>query len=111
MKIWRDNNAEKRRDYRIFYNKTWPEKVNEKNAKRRAARLNAVPKWLTEEDNNKIKEFYKQSTRLTEETGIKHHVDHIIPLQGENVSGLHHPDNIQVIAAEENMRKSNSYES
>ena len=66
-----------------------------------------VPPWA---DLDAIKVFYKESHRLTKETGIKHNVDHIIPLNGELVSGLHVHTNLQVITAAENIRKHNKFE-
>ena len=59
------------------------------------------------EHRDQIAEFYKQSRRLTDETGIQHHVDHIIPLNGENVCGLHVPWNLQILTATDNIAKSN----
>lgn len=71
-------------------------------AKYRARKRDAVPDTLTEEDLAKIKEIYALRNKLTEETGIEHHVDHIIPI---SKGGLHHPDNLRVITAEENLKK------
>ena len=79
-------------------------------ASQRASKLKRTPKWLTKEDHSKIRAIYRQSMELTKETGIQHHVDHVIPMQGETVSGLHVPDNLQIITAEENLRKNNKYE-
>jgi hypothetical protein len=76
-------------------------------SKRRAAKLNASPKWLSPSDLDAIKEFYKMAKIKTAETGIKHNVDHIVPLQGKTVSGLHVPWNLQVIPAKENFSKNN----
>lgn len=66
----------------------------------------ATPTWA---DRELIKELYALAKKLTEQTGVPHEVDHIIPLQGKNVSGLHTQDNLQVITAEENRRKSNKF--
>lgn len=62
----------------------------------------ATPKWA---DLDAIKQFYIEAQRLTKETGIPHEVDHIIPIQGKIVSGLHVPENLQILTAEENQRK------
>lgn len=67
----------------------------------------ATPTWA---DRELIKELYALAKKLTEQTGIPHEVDHIVPLRGEKVSGLHVPDNLQVITAEENRRKSNKFQ-
>ena len=79
-------------------------------AKRRAAKLKRTPKWLTPFDKLKIECLYQLAAMRNRESGQKWHVDHIIPLQGAFVSGLHVPDNLRVILAIDNMRKSNLHE-
>lgn len=79
-------------------------------ANRRAAKLKRTPAWLTEFDLLKIKCLYQLAAMRNRESDQSWHVDHIIPLQGEFVSGLHVPGNLRVIPAIDNMRKSNQYE-
>lgn len=83
-------------------------KVNAFFAERRAAKRAAAPKWLTAIQKAQIQEFYEVATALKTQTGIPHDVDHIIPLLGKNVRGLHVPWNLQVISAVENQRKGNA---
>lgn len=79
------------------------------NAKRRAAKLEATPNWLTKEDWWYINEMYYLAKKRSERSGFKWHVDHIIPLQGKTVCGLHIPWNLQLLPAEENLSKYNSF--
>jgi len=74
-----------------------PGKRNAITIKYRASKLQRTPPWLSEEDYKKIQQFYIDAARLTKETGILHTVDHKVPLQGENVSGLHVPGNLQIL--------------
>lgn len=78
-----------------------------KGSERRATRVMATPKWYRRGD---AAPFYELARKLTEETGIRHVVDHIIPLKGETVCGLHVKENLQVIPEAENLRKHNRYE-
>ena len=79
-------------------------------AKRRALLKKAYrEEWLTEFDLFAITEIYDISRRRSELTGVEHHVDHVVPLQGKTVTGLHVPWNLQVITAAENYRKNNRY--
>jgi hypothetical protein len=66
--------------------------------------LRATPAWA---DLKKIEAFYIESDRLSRETGIKHHVDHIYPLRGKTSSGLHVESNLQILSALENLQKGN----
>ena len=70
----------------------------------------ATPDWLTEFMLSNIKQIYQKRQEISQLTGIEHHVDHIVPIQGENVCGLHVPWNLQIITAEENLKKSNKHE-
>lgn len=93
------------------YNKEWrsknPDRCGELSARRRARKRYATPKWLTEDDYNAIRAFYTEAQRLTLETGIDHAVDHIHPLLGELVCGLHVPWNLQILTKSENSAKGN----
>lgn len=90
------------RDYR----KANMDKVYAHNGSRRQAEKTARPIWA---DLNEIAKLYEWSDFITKETGIRHHVDHIIPLKGKTVCGLHIHPNMQVIPATENLRKSASF--
>lgn len=89
------------------YGKNNRNKTRAINMKRRARKLLRTPNWLTKEQFLEIESFYEEAVRLTKSTGIVYHVDHIIPLKGDMVSGLHVPWNLQVITAIENLSKSN----
>lgn len=88
--------------WRLLY----PDKQNAKTNKRHVAKLKRTVAWA---NLDKILEFYTEAQRLTKETGIQYHVDHTVPLQGKNVSGLHVENNIQVITATENLTKHNKF--
>lgn len=76
-------------------------------AQRRAAQLQRTPAWA---DPERVNEIYRTAADISAETGIPHHVDHVMPLQGRNVSGLHHQDNLLVVPGAENLSKSNIFE-
>jgi hypothetical protein len=108
---WRANNPEKKKVADKKGRQNWERKnrdmVNAKTARRRASKLNATPKWLTELHFEHMKLFYEASAKLTSELGVKFHVDHIVPLQNDQVCGLHVPWNLQVIPESENCSKQN----
>lgn len=78
------------------------------NKRRKIILARNSPIWS---DNAAINEIYKVAARMTKETGIPHHVDHIVPLQGKLVSGLHVAHNLRVITAKENLSKGNKWQS
>jgi hypothetical protein len=91
--------------YRDYYEKH-REKFVLRGANRRAARLRATPAWA---DLAAIEEIYRLAAELTATTGIEYSVDHIVPLRGRNVCGLHVAHNLQVITAEANRQKFNKH--
>lgn len=104
--------AEKNETIKLYvaeYKKLYPEKANANKAKRKAAKKLRTPKWLNDVDFERINNEYRLAALLTKLTGESWHVDHVIPLQGENVSGLHVPYNLQVLRASENCSKQNYY--
>jgi hypothetical protein len=76
-----------------------PEKYRAIHAKRRASKLKATPPWV---DFKLIQDVYIKCPKGLE-------VDHIIPLQGKNVRGLHVPWNLQYLTRAENAHKSNKW--
>jgi 5-methylcytosine-specific restriction endonuclease McrA len=67
----------------------------------------ATPRWLTPAERLQMRELYVQARKMTELTRERYVVDHIVPLRGEEVCGLHVPWNLRVITQEENLKKSN----
>lgn len=83
-----------------------PQNIVRASGLRRARKANAAVKWANQEA---IKEIYDQAAKVSKETGIKHHVDHIVPISGRNVCGLHVENNLQIITERENLRKGNKW--
>lgn len=104
---WYRENKDRRKDYMQGHYENNKPVYMAYSAKRRASKKQQTPSWANEQA---IRAFYEEAARLEQETGIKHHVDHIIPLQGKLVSGLHVESNLQVIPANDNLSKSNHYE-
>lgn len=105
-----DKFAEYLKQYGKEYRKNNKAKINLWAANRRSAKQRRTPAWLTDVDKAAISAQYERAEALTRETGVEHHVDHVIPLQGELASGLHVPANLKVITAKNNLKKSNSFE-
>lgn len=106
---WRGENAEQVILYKRHYRKAEPLKHSVWDANKRAKRLKRFPAWLTEEDKRSISNIYEEAKTLSAITGISHQVDHIVPLLGKNVSGLHVPWNLQVLTSFENNIKNNKF--
>ena len=74
---------------------------------RQLAKKQRSPGWLTDFDRLKIECVYSIAAMLTRVNGEAWHVDHVVPLQGKTVSGLHVPNNLQLLRGSENSRKGN----
>lgn len=123
-KEWREANSERKLEYRKAeysrnkeaaklaakeYRKKYPDKVNHWSRMKQCAKAQRIPVWLTVEDKWVISEIYELAKLRSRCTGVEWHVDHIIPLRGKTVSGLHTPINLQVILEQENKVKRNYF--
>jgi predicted S18 family serine protease len=86
------------------------DRVNANKSFYRASKRNRTPVWLTKFDRLKMRCMYSVANMLSRVNEEHWEVDHIIPLNGKNVSGLHVPNNLQVIRASENRLKNAKYE-
>lgn len=107
---WQRNNKEKySAKSKRFYEKTKHTRFASQ-ALARAAKRNAVPKWINDKLKQEIQKYYIDARSKTKETGMHYEVDHIVPLMNESVCGLHVPWNLRVITRYENRSKSNRFE-
>jgi hypothetical protein len=104
------NNHTQAKEKQLAKQKAHPAKYAATAAKHRAAKMQRTPAWLTEDDYWLIKQAYELAAIRTKLFGFTWHVDHVIPLQGNAVSGLHVPQNLQVIPGAQNIAKNNKFE-
>ena len=93
------------------YRNTWKEnnklQVRADTKARRRKHREATPKWLSRRQKSEIRQLYQIAITMTQTTGEQYVVDHIVPLRGEEVCGLHVPWNLRVVTQDENLKKSN----
>ena len=109
-KAYRERQGEKLKELDRQRNAEWRQQNKGKrranHAHRKATIIRATPKWA---DPQRMAEFYAAADFLGMVTGEWHHVDHIVPLRSRKVCGLHCEQNLQVLPAVANMRKSNRH--
>ena len=110
ISAWATRNPDKVKAYAKKTKAVNSGKINALTTKRRLAKMHRTPKWLTPDDHWLIEQAYELAALRTKMLGFSWHVDHIIPLQGKVVSGLHVPFNLRVIPGAENARKANHFE-
>lgn len=98
---WREANVEYIKEQYKHYRKTHPDVFAKQRKLRTQSLKQQTPSWA---DHQKIREIYVEAREK------KLEVDHIIPLQGKCVSGLHVENNLQLLSRAENRKKSNHYE-
>ena len=94
--------SKKLRNQRYFATERGKAVNRAKVAKYKAAKLQRIPVWMTKDELNMMRLFYIKCPQGFD-------VDHIVPLQGRNVSGLHVLSNLQYLTKEENGRKANKF--
>jgi 5-methylcytosine-specific restriction endonuclease McrA len=99
--------AEERRANRSAYKQRNPDQTRAENSVRKRRHRDATPRWITVDEKTLMRKLYIEARKLTKLTGVMYVVDHIVPLRGESVCGLHVPWNLRVITQEENLLKSN----
>lgn len=86
------------------YQKNNRGKCNSLKTARELRKIRATPMWSEKKD---IEALYNESARLTRETGIIHHVDHVIPVTHPLVQGLHVLANLRILTADKNISRGN----
>jgi len=115
-RLWRKNNAtadaeyyQKNRERVLEYSRTYRKvnagKVNSWTRKRQLAKLNRTPQWLTSQHLADMEAYYTTAKELQWLSEDILTVDHITPLQGKDVSGLHVPWNLQILPMKMNSSK------
>jgi 5-methylcytosine-specific restriction endonuclease McrA len=101
--------AEEKRRNRAEYKDRNVDVVRADTSVRKRRHREATPRWLTPAERLQMRDLYVHARKMTELTRERYVVDHIVPLRGEAVCGLHVPWNLRVITQDENLKKSNKH--
>jgi hypothetical protein len=114
VKHTRRKSYQKHKEAALLAKKTYRKenkgKINALCTARKKVVKQRTPQWLNAFDRLKIRCMYQLAAMYTRENNESWHVDHIVPLQGVRVSGLHVPNNLRVIRGLDNIKKKNQYE-
>lgn len=107
---WRKENPERAKSRVSEWQKVNRGRCNAISMKYIASKIRATPDWLTKYMLEEIRDIYWVASDLSKVSPDNYHVDHIVPLQGNNVCGLHVPWNLQVLPSDINIAKRNTHE-
>ena len=108
-KVWYRNNTTRHSATMQKYFASRPHLRASMSSRQRAKQFERTPRWLSADDWWWIDEVYALAIARAKLTGLAWHVDHVLPLRGRKVSGLHVPWNLRVIPAIDNLKKGNRY--
>jgi hypothetical protein len=91
------------------WRETYPWRHSAKEARRRALKHSATPRWFSDKDAVWLELMFAMCKKLEEKSGTKYHIDHRIPLKNNVVCGLHWRENWSLLPASENLSKSNFF--
>jgi hypothetical protein len=106
---WLAENGERNLEHKRKWRKENPAAVRASRMARYASQTNGTPAWLTRAQKQQILQFYKRAAQMTRDLGMKYEVDHIVPIRGRIVCGLHVPWNLQILTRSENAKKHNKF--
>lgn len=106
MRDWYERNKEAQAAKKAAWRAANKSLIYAANAARRGREIQATPPWADQYKDD-FTFIYAERDRISRETGIPHHVDHIYPLRGKDSCGLHVPWNLRIIPAVENLKKRN----
>ena len=105
---WNKQNPQKTFEYHRIVRLRNPGQRNLWTMNYRTAKANRMPKWLNDGQLFEMESVYTYCSALRK-IGLDYHVDHVVPLRGKSISGLHVPWNLQVLPGRENMSKGNTF--